>query len=175
MDFIKKFFILFMALSFITGLVFTKPEQAKKQQVTAGDYTRALKMSNTNLQDLVTGEIQTRGWLEDGRLWFSESTKDGWQFFLTDPVKRTKNPAFDHVQMAKTLSDVTGKKVKPVHLPFKEIKFSADGSVIEFLVRGVTYKYNLKTLLLEKRSQSKNITCLQKCRYFTGRQVQSVH
>jgi dipeptidyl-peptidase-4 len=99
---------------------------------TAADYARAEKFLAPNLSSLVVGGSVAPNWLPDERLWYRNTSADGTEFILVDPVTRTHEPAFDHVKLAATLSAAAGATYQPRQLPFQSIAYSADGSKVLF-------------------------------------------
>ncbi len=99
---------------------------------TAADYARAERFLAPNLSSLVVGGSVAPNWLPDDRLWYRNATAAGTEFILVDPVTRTREPAFDHVRLAATLSAAAGSTYLPRNLPFQTIAFSADGSHVLF-------------------------------------------
>ncbi len=99
---------------------------------TAADYARAEKFLAPNLASLVVGGSVAPNWLPDERLWYRNISADGTEFILVDPVTRTREPAFDHVKLAATLSAAAGSTYQPRQLPFQSIDYSADGSNVLF-------------------------------------------
>ena len=99
---------------------------------TAADYARAETFLAPNLSSLVVGGSVAPNWLPDERLWYRNITAAGTEFILVDPVTRTREPAFDHVRLAASLSAAAGTTYQPRELPFQTIVYSADGSNVLF-------------------------------------------
>ena len=104
---------------------------AQQKALTAADYARAEKFIGYNTNPLVEHNIQP-AWLPDGRLWYSDSTAEGNEFVVFDPVKQTREPAFDQARVAAALSKAAGKSYEKGHLPFTRFEYSADGKSILF-------------------------------------------
>ena len=105
---------------------------AASPAVTAVDYARAEKFLGATVNPLVIGDSVTASWLPDDRFTYRRSTAEGTEFILVDPIKRTRNPAFDHETLAATLSTSAGGTVDPKKLPFQTIELSADGASVAF-------------------------------------------
>ena len=83
-------------------------EAAPPRAVTAADYARAEKSLGYNTGPLVDHVVQP-AWTSDERLWYRDTDAQGVRFLVFDPVKLTKEPAFDHVRLAAALSRAAGR------------------------------------------------------------------
>ena len=61
-------------------------------------------------------------WLDDGRFWYRATTATGSTFYVVDPARKTREPMFDHANLAAALgpkkSDVdvdAAAKLKGAH------------------------------------------------------------
>ena len=72
--------------------------------LTAADYARAEKFLAATVNPLVVGGSVNAAWLPDDRFTYRNTTADGSEFILVNPVKKTRVPAFDHAKLAATLS-----------------------------------------------------------------------
>ncbi len=106
-------------------------QPAPPRAVTAADYARAEKFMGYNTGPLVDHAVQP-AWTGDGRLWYRDTDAQGVRFVVFDPVKLTKEPAFDHLRLAAALSQAAGRTYDANKLPFREIEFTADGQSISF-------------------------------------------
>ena len=116
---------------------------AQQRALTAADYARAEKFMGYNTNPLVFHNIQP-AWLPDGRFWYRDVSAEGSEFVVFDPVKQTREPAFDHEQVAASLSKATGKSYDKTHLPFARFEYSADGKSILFGIEGKRWSCDLK-------------------------------
>ena len=104
-------------------------ETTSPHALTTADYARAEKFMGYNTNPLVYHAVQPRWTGESGgeRLWYRDTDAAGARFVIFDPVKLTKEPAFDHAKLATALSAASGQTYEANKLPFREIWFSADG------------------------------------------------
>jgi dipeptidyl aminopeptidase/acylaminoacyl peptidase len=107
----------------------------KPYQFTIEDYARAERMLAPTTFPLVSGTAGQTEWLPGDRFWYRGTTTEGTTFFLVDPSKKTRAPAFDHAAVAGALSRASGTTVKGEKLPFNSFEMSADGS-IDVIVAG---------------------------------------
>jgi dipeptidyl-peptidase 4 len=107
---------------------------------TAADYEHAEKFMTYNTNPLVFQNSVRPTWLANDRFWYRNTVADGAEFILVDPVKGTRQPAFDHAKLAVTLSKAADVVYGPHSLPFQEIEFSPDGQFIHFTAASKKWK-----------------------------------
>ena len=126
-------------LLLLTSLILTANASAQPQDaaspraLSAADYARAEKFMGYNTNPLVYHAVRPT-WTSDERLWYRDSDAVGAHFVIFDPVKLTKEPAFDHAKLAAALSAASGQTYEANKLPFREIELSADGQSVSFRV-----------------------------------------
>ncbi|MGQ0647677.1 MAG: DPP IV N-terminal domain-containing protein [Gemmatimonadaceae bacterium] len=125
-----------MRLSCVALLLLAAPVAAQQpRQLTAGDYASAERYLGQNTAPLVSGTAGRPTWLPDGRFWYRATTSSGSAFFLADPARRTRQPAFDHARLASALTAATGGTVDGNRLPFQTFDLSTDGRSLTATVR----------------------------------------
>lgn len=131
----------FSLLSFL--LIFAAACSSNSDQVTEEDYQRAERFLSSHTSDLVYGSISGENWTDDNQLIYRHSVKDGTEFMVADPESETAERAFDHDQLAATLSETTDEEVEPLDLLFNSFSFSDDGNSITFSINGTEYTCEL--------------------------------
>lgn len=116
---------------------------AQQKSLTAADYARAEKFMFYNTNPLVFHKVRPT-WLPDGRFWYRDRSTEGNEFVVFDPVKQTREPAFDHESVASALSKAAGKSYDRWHLPFARFEYSADEKSILFGISGKRWICNVK-------------------------------
>src|ERR1039458_7359680 len=116
------------------------PGVAQTRVVTADDYTRAEKFMGAGPGALVYRSGVRPVWLADERFWYRNTTAEGSEFVLVDPLKGTREPAFDHARLAAALSTVSGGKYDGAHLPFQSFTLSADSLSVSFTAGDKSWK-----------------------------------
>ncbi len=129
----------------------------KPYQFTIEDYARAERFLGQTTNPLVSGGAGQPTWLADGRFWYRASTPGGSAFYLVNPAKRTRVPAFDHIKLAAALSAVTGSIVESDRLPFQSVDLAADGRSVTVAVRTQRYNCNLTAYICTKASPSTQV------------------
>jgi dipeptidyl-peptidase-4 len=94
---------------------------------------------------LYRAKIDPHWFDHDNKFWYRlDLAKGKREFILVDAEKGSRAPAFDHVRLAKVLSEKTGKEVDPEHLPFDSIKISDDAKT--FQISGEkNWQFNFET------------------------------
>ncbi len=144
---------------FVTGLVtflMTTNNFAQQRALTAEDYARAEKFMGYNTAPLVLRAGVRPTWLPDGRFWYRVATENGNEFFLVDPARGTRSPAFDHAKLAAVLSSVAGAKYEAFKLPFQQIDFAADGKTASFNVERRRFTCDLQSYQCNAGAESRN-------------------
>jgi len=77
--------------------------------------------------------------------WYQKTSRNGHEFVLADLQNGTKKPAFNHSQLARSLSHATGEMVDPANLPFDEITIRLESNEIEFSAFNRTMQFNLSS------------------------------
>ncbi len=99
------------------------------------NYELAAKWTSQKIGKLVFDLAVTPHWLGSGeRFWYSFESTKGRNFWLVDPVRKTKTHVFDPVHMAAVLTTATGLPYDSQHLPITVIRFVRNDSVIQFEV-----------------------------------------
>ncbi len=137
----KSVLIIFLGMvEFVLLFSFTQA------QGTLEDYQRAEKYLYKNIEKLAFRLEVYPNWIDkSSRFWYRIRTREGKEFILVDPKKKTKNPAFDHERLAVSLSKASGKSIKPGELPFDRLEFIEKGQVIKFKIDKINWRCNLKT------------------------------
>lgn len=124
----------------LVGLLLVIPYSGWAQGRLA-DYQRSETLKN-QLKDKVYHVPTNVNWALTGqRVWYLIQTKRGKEFVIVDAHKHTRQLAFDQTQLARKLSQATGKKVDPFSLPFTSITFGKDSSNIEFITEGTVWQF----------------------------------
>ena len=114
-----------------------------QESVTLADYQRAERFLSTNTGSLVYHANVSPNWLDDGRMWYRNTTEDGVEFIIVDPRAKTREHAFDHERLANVLSN-KDTTYGAFGLPFRSFELTKKGRVISFDVKDKTYTCNLR-------------------------------
>ena len=118
-------------------------------QFTRDDYHRADSIVKLN-EKILYGNVRPT-W-EDSTyiLWYTLRTPKGKEFYLVDPVKMKKSPAFDHEKLAEAIHQASGKALKPFDLKLDKLAFSKDLKSIDFIIDSIKWRCDLRKYKIEK-------------------------
>jgi len=128
--------VVVLLAGFAAGLRGQQPVAPAPRVLTAADYEHAEQFMSYNVTPLVLRAGVRPSWLPDGQFWYRNTIENnGGEFILVDPVKGTRNPAFDHAKIAAALSAAAGASYDATHLPFQSFEFSQARQSISFTVQ----------------------------------------
>jgi len=137
--------ILFMLIS--TG--------ALNAQLTKEDYERADTIRK--LGNLIYFDDARPVWQDSTHiLWYRVTTKRGKEYFLVDPVKKEKRPAFDHAKLCDAVNKSAGKSFKPFSMELSRLSFSKDLKTMEFVIDSKKYECRLRDYKTEQTDTVSN-------------------
>lgn len=118
------------------------------RQYTPEDYARAERFLAASTMPLVSGMAGRPTWITEGALagrvtYRASSAGGGGSFWLVDPARRRRTPAFDHARLASALGAATNTTVDGDRLPFQSFDYSTDGKAITVSVRGQRWRCDL--------------------------------
>jgi Tol biopolymer transport system component/dienelactone hydrolase len=122
------------------GIAALLPCSAQPRTVTAADYARAEKFLGANLAGRMTHSGVLPHWLPDERFWYRIRTGNGTEFFLVDPVRATREPAFDQTRLAVALSAAAADLYDGAHPPFTTFTLSPDSRSVSFTLGNKRWK-----------------------------------
>ena len=110
-------------------------QQDQRNVVTEEDYARAESFLAQHTNPLVFGGSVSPQWLSDSRFWFRSINPEGETYLLVDPIRRSREPAFDHQRLADTLTGMTGRIMEPSGLPLEDM-WIEDGTLVALMAGG---------------------------------------
>ncbi|MGA0558964.1 DPP IV N-terminal domain-containing protein [Larkinella sp. VNQ87] len=114
------------------------------------DYKRSAALKE-NLQNKLYNAPGAVFWTPGQKLWYLIRTARGREFVVVDPKKQTRQPVFDQEQLARKLTEATGKKIDPFNLPFTSITFGKDDEDVEFVAEGAIWQYATGSFAFRKK------------------------
>ena len=116
----------------LCGALFLSP-LAAQPRLAPEDYARAERYLPWNIDKLAfKTHIVPRFIGKSDLFWYRNISRDGKEFVLIDPGRRTRRPAFDHARLAAALSAASGKAYASNALPFDAIEFVREGKAVRF-------------------------------------------
>ena len=119
------------------------------------------------VKDVLNGKLRPHWLGEEGRFWYRRDVRkgneNGRQFVVVDPVRNTKEPAFDHVKLSDGLSQATGHVYQPEHLPFDSFSYVNEGRAIQFKVEETNWICDLDQYECRQGKPSKEVPPHESC------------
>jgi len=95
-------------------------------------------------------------WIDAGhQFWYLKDLKNGKQFRLVDPEKKSNELAFDHSALALTLQKKTGEKIDTNNLPIKIIELSVLERKVHFMAFQKHWDFCLDSLTCSEINEPK--------------------
>ena len=111
------------------------PAVAQEAADPLSGYTQAQRFSGDKLKTMLFSTSVDAHWFQTGnRFWYSYKTSDGTQWYVVDPVQRTKQPLFDRDKLASELTEIVKDPFVAQQLSLKDLKAEADGRSFTFFV-----------------------------------------
>src|SRR6202050_1473789 len=124
-----------------------------RAQGTLADYQRAEKFLPGNARHQIFVADVTPHWIEkSSRFWYRKVGRSGTEFILVDAAQNTSAPAFDHTNLAASLSRAAKREYSASQLPFYSFEFSKDGQSINFQWEGTAWTCALEKYDCKKSS-----------------------
>lgn len=100
------------------------------------NYQLASRFSPAKLKKIVYSTAVDPHWLKlSNKFWYEYETPNGKEWYLVDPVSRSKKKIFDNAKLAAGITTVVRDPFDAQHLPLENLKFSASEKQISFEVR----------------------------------------
>ncbi|MFK5889354.1 MAG: DPP IV N-terminal domain-containing protein [Flavobacteriaceae bacterium] len=148
-------------------LIFSLSLASFAQNTPKPNYRLASKYSPKNLKKVIYSTRVNPHWLKRGnRFWYEYKTSDGTNFYIVNPVKKTKRLLFNNTKMAEWLSKITKDPYDAKHLPKFKFKFVKNETAIQFKVTSTEDIPVKKDTAKAKKSKSKKIKTEKKVYYF---------
>ncbi|WP_425639807.1 DPP IV N-terminal domain-containing protein [Algoriphagus yeomjeoni] len=108
-----------------------------QEQVYSGNYELAARFSPEKMKKLVFSTRVDPHWLKKSdRFWYEFETSNGKNWYIVDPVRKTKSQLFDTNKLAMEIMKITKDPVDGQHLKLEDLKFLEDENTIKFKVKG---------------------------------------
>ncbi len=101
-----------------------------------GNYELAARFSPEKLKRMIFSTSVDPHWMKKSdRFWYEYETSEGKNWYVVDPVKRTKLQLFDKDKLAAEITKVVKDPFDGQHLKLDELKLLADENTIRFKVK----------------------------------------
>ncbi|SNS13944.1 Dipeptidyl aminopeptidase/acylaminoacyl peptidase [Belliella buryatensis] len=103
---------------------------------TKGNYDLASRFSPEKVRKMVFTTRVDPHWLKNSdRFWYTYETTNGREWYIVDPVARTKRAFFDKDKLAAEITKIVRDPFDAQHLPITSLKFLEDENTIQFKIR----------------------------------------
>ena len=124
------------------------------KEITYEDYKRAEKFLAWNAYKMAFNTHIQPNWIgKSDRFWYVSKDQNEKRFYIVDPERKTKEDAFDHDKLAKSLSTLKGKSYSREDLPFEDIKFIEDENTIQFDIRKQRFLFDLEPYQCKEKTK----------------------
>ncbi len=139
----KKIFL----SAFIVLLLSASAAIAQQTPITKPNYDLAERFSPKKINRMVHSQIVSPSWFENSdKFWYGWKNSDGMNYFIVDPVSKSKSAIFDLDDLAMQLTEIVKDPFDAQHIPFSDLKLKND--------KIFTFSIN-STLEVEKKIKEK--------------------
>ena len=128
-----KKLLLFIALQLVFApSLWATPEGEK---VPTNRYELAERFTAPKLKTMLFSTSVDPHWFHSGeKFWYSYKTSKGTNWYVVDPVKRSRTPLFDQAKLAAQLTEIVKDPYIGSQLPIKNLEVAEDGYTFTFEV-----------------------------------------
>ena len=113
-------------------------------QGTLADYQRAERFLAPSADTFVTSLMTGAHWLgQTDRFWYWRALPGGREFFLVDPVRKTKSLAFDHARLSQALGRALNHTMRGDSLGLDSLVFGVRGDSLTIVMRDTVVRCTL--------------------------------
>ncbi|MBN7815395.1 S9 family peptidase [Algoriphagus pacificus] len=124
------------ALLFIAFLMVFQGSFAQ-EKIYPGNYELAARFSPEKMRKMVFSTSVSPHWLKKSdRFWYEYETSNGKNWYIVDPVRKTKTQLFDRDKLAMEITKIMKDPFDGQHLKLEDLKFMEDENSIRFKVKG---------------------------------------
>lgn len=136
----KKFYTLLFGVSLISLGAFAQTKTISLTETTQApekaNYQAAARFSPAKLRKVIYSTAVDPHWLKlTNRFWYQYETPSGKQWYIVDPVLKSKSLMFDNEKMAASITLIIRDPFDAQHLPIENLKFAKDEKSINFEVK----------------------------------------
>jgi dipeptidyl-peptidase-4 len=155
---------LYLSLLLLPALLPVKAQTTAPAPTPAkGNYQLASRFSPKKLQKLVFTTVADPHWLKlSDRFWYMFESSDIKQWYIVDPVLKTKKLMFDNNKLAAEITLIVKDPFDAQHLPIENLKFTKDEKSIQFEL-----KSSIDVLKKDRKDKKAADSLEKKTFYFT--------
>ena len=147
-----------IAYSFLSVLLYSCSNAKEQKQFTVAEYEAAAKYMNRDMYNGVHNKVSSSSFVNADKVLYSTTTKEGKKFVIATASSKTKEPAFNHDNLAKLLSKELNRDVKANALPLYEVSLTEDAKTLQFTTSGDAYEYQIAKNIVSKKNTAVSAT-----------------
>ncbi|MDI1322100.1 MAG: DPP IV N-terminal domain-containing protein [Algoriphagus sp.] len=120
----------------VLGFILISLSGFSQEPITKGNYELAARFSPEKLKRMIFTTAVDPHWLKKSdRFWYEYETSEGKNWYIVDPVRKTKTPLFDKDKLAMEITKIVKDPFDGQHLKLDEMKLMEDENTIRFKVK----------------------------------------
>ncbi|TDQ16453.1 dipeptidyl aminopeptidase/acylaminoacyl peptidase [Algoriphagus boseongensis] len=120
----------------VFGLVWVSLTSFAQDQIYQGNYELAARFSPEKLRKMIFSTSVIPHWMKKSdRFWYEYETSEGKNWYVVDPVRKTKTPLFDRDKLAAEITKAVKDPYDGQHLKLDDLKLMDDENTIRFKVK----------------------------------------
>ncbi len=118
------------------GFIFLFQEAFSQEKVYPGNYELAARFSPEKLKKMIFSTSVDPHWMKKSdKFWYEYETSEGKNWYIVDPVRKTKTPMFDRDKLAMEITKIVKDPFDGQHLSLDDLKLMEDENTIRFKVK----------------------------------------
>src|SRR5690606_13490762 len=113
------------------GMILTSMSGFAQEKVYPGNYELAARFSPEKLKKMIFSTSVDAHWMKKSdRFWYEYETSDGKNWYIVDPVRKTKSQLFDKDKLAAEITRAVKDPFDGQHLKLEDLKLMEDENTI---------------------------------------------
>ena len=148
----KTTFLKIIALACVCTFIISCSSKEEQKQFTVAEYEAAAKHMDRDLYKLVYNQVSGSNFIDNKKLVYSTTNKEGKKYYLVDVEAKTKKLAFNHEKLAESLSKELDTKLEANSLSLYNVVFADDLKSFEFRTYRQDFTFQIETNTLSKKA-----------------------
>lgn len=107
-----------------------------QEPVQKGNYDLAARFSPEKLKKMIFSISVDPHWFKKSdRFWYEYETSNGKNWYIVDPIRKTKTPLFDRDKLAMEITKIVKDPADGLHLKLENLKLQEDENTLKFEVK----------------------------------------
>ena len=133
-----------LILAFCAACLIGIPAIAQQTPVTEANYEMAERFSPNKINRMVFSQQVIPVWFKNSdKFWYSWKDPNGTNYYIVDPVAKTKKAVFDLDMLAMELTEIIKDPYDAQHIPFQDLQLKDDN----------TFTFSIKSTIDEEKEK----------------------